>query len=63
VDEKGMPSNCKLIESAGNVDIEPTFCRAVLQSARYEPARDAGGKPVRSVAVHVLTFEVSVQFD
>jgi hypothetical protein len=31
--------------------------------ARYEPARDPAGKPPRSVAVHVLTFEVSVQFD
>jgi hypothetical protein len=63
VDEKGVPSDCRLIESAGNVEIAPTFCRAVRQSARYEPARDPAGKPVRSVAVHVLTFEVTVRFD
>jgi len=62
VDEKGKPSNCKLIEAAGNVEIAPTLCRAVLESARFEPARDASGKPVRSVAVHVLTSQVNVDF-
>jgi hypothetical protein len=62
VDEKGKPSDCKLIESAGNVEIAPTMCRALLESARFEPARDPGGKPVRSVAVHVITSHVNVEF-
>jgi hypothetical protein len=62
VDEKGTATDCQLIESAGNVEIAPTFCRAVLESARYEPARDPGGKPIRSIAVHVLTHQVNVEF-
>jgi hypothetical protein len=62
VDETGKASDCKLIEFAGNVEIQPTICRALLQSARFEPARDRSGKPVRALAVHVLTFEIDVEF-
>lgn len=62
VDEKGTPSECKLLESAGNVEIKPTFCPALLESARYEPAKDAKGNPVQSIAVHVLTFQINVEF-
>lgn len=59
LDVTGKPSDCKLLEFAGNVDIEDHFCRALAGRARYEPARNAGGDPVPSVAVHVLTFEMT----
>lgn len=58
LDTEGKPMDCKLLEFAGNVDIEDHFCRALVRSARYEPARNAGGNPVRSVAVHVLSFRM-----
>jgi hypothetical protein len=63
VDENGTPSDCKLLESAGNVEIAPTICRALLEEARYEPAREPGGKAVRSVAIHVLTHDIVVRYD
>jgi hypothetical protein len=50
-----------LIESAGNVDLSRA-CRTLSGRARYEPARDAAGNRIRSVAVHVVQFEMDVDF-
>lgn len=58
LDNTGKPTDCKLLEFAGNVDIENILCRALVRGARYEPARDARGNAVRSVAVHVLSFRM-----
>jgi hypothetical protein len=57
----GRPSDCHVIESAGNVDLTGA-CRALSGRARYEPARDANGNPVRSVAVHIHGMRVDVDF-
>jgi hypothetical protein len=63
VDERGAPSNCAVIEMAGNIpEAERRFCNTILRSARYTPAKDVSGKPVRSVAVHVLSFRVTAEF-
>jgi hypothetical protein len=57
----GRASDCRVIESAGNVDLTGA-CRALSSRARYEPARDSSGNPVRSVAVHVTGMRVDVNF-
>ncbi|HZF93784.1 MAG TPA: hypothetical protein VEZ20_02820, partial [Allosphingosinicella sp.] len=57
----GRASDCRLIESAGNVDLTGA-CRALAGRARYEPARDAAGNPIRSVAVYVADFRMDVNF-
>jgi len=49
----GRVTDCALLESAGNVDLS-LGCRILTRVARYSPARDAAGKAVRSVAVHVV---------
>jgi hypothetical protein len=56
----GKPTDCRVIESAGNVDLTGA-CRALSSRARYEPARDSSGNPIRSVAVHVSGMRVDVE--
>ncbi|MEO5867083.1 MAG: energy transducer TonB, partial [Sphingomonas sp.] len=42
----GRVTNCKVARSSGNTDIDATTCRVILERFRFEPARDASGKPV-----------------
>lgn len=63
VNERGKPDDCKLIEYAGNApEVRTRLCKALLSSARFEPARDPAGKAVRSIYVDGLTFETHVEF-
>lgn len=61
IDEQGRAAGCTLIESAGNVEFDRA-CRTLSSRARYEPARDASGDPVKSVAVHVSSVETRIEF-
>lgn len=61
VDERGRVAECRLVESAGNVDLSRA-CRILQSRARYEPGRNAAGTPVRGSAVHFLDFEVTPEF-
>lgn len=42
----GRPSGCTITQSSGNRDLDETTCRLIEQRFRYEPARDAEGRPV-----------------
>jgi hypothetical protein len=57
----GRARSCELVESVGNLDLQDA-CRALVHRARYEPARDARGNPVRSIAIHVASFELDSDF-
>lgn len=57
----GRAAGCTLVESAGNFDLTGA-CRALSASARFEPARDPRGNPVRSVAVHMTSIRLDVNF-
>jgi|GEM_PF-896560 len=61
VDSEGRASDCTLLESAGNIDLS-SACRVLRSRARFEPARDPAGNPVRSVAVHYAGWRMDVEF-
>jgi hypothetical protein len=61
VGSDGRARSCELVESAGNLDLQDA-CRALVHRARYEAARDARGNPVRSIAIHVASFELESEF-
>ena len=42
----GRASACKVSRSSGHPELDATTCRLIEQRFRYEPARDASGKPV-----------------
>jgi len=61
VDTEGRASDCTLLESAGNIDLSGA-CRVLRSRARFEPARDAAGNPIRSVSVQYLGWRMDVEF-
>lgn len=44
----GRISNCRVIHSSGNAELDEITCRLAEQRYRYRPARDAEGRPVAS---------------
>lgn len=42
----GSPTLCRVIASSGSATLDETTCRLLMERARFEPARDAKGKPV-----------------
>lgn len=44
----GAVSDCRVVRSAGFPALDRATCAGVAQHARYEPAKDADGRPVRS---------------
>jgi hypothetical protein len=52
----GRPERCQMLESTGVRDGGTQACEALMRSARYEPARDKAGRPVRSVAVYSVAW-------
>jgi len=46
----GRVSNCRVVASSGNADLDRTTCRLIEKRFRYEPARDASGRPMPDVA-------------
>lgn len=45
----GRPSDCRVTRSSGNADLDATTCRLILKRFRYEPSRDASGRPYPDV--------------
>jgi periplasmic protein TonB len=45
VGTNGRVSACSIVQSSGNADLDETSCRLIRQRYRYEPARDAQGRP------------------
>ncbi|MDF0489918.1 energy transducer TonB [Sphingomonas sp. H39-1-10] len=48
VEVTGQATGCTIRKSSGNPDIDATTCRLIQERYRYEPARDANGKKIRS---------------
>ena len=50
VGTNGRASNCRVVSSSGNADLDGTTCRLIEKRFRYKPATDAQGRTVPSVA-------------
>lgn len=49
VEPSGRVSGCKVVQSSGYPELDTITCRLVIQRYRYEPARDAEGRPMRDL--------------
>ncbi|HEX9931655.1 MAG TPA: hypothetical protein VGB08_02300, partial [Allosphingosinicella sp.] len=58
----GRASDCTLLESGGNLAVQAGACRTLVQRARYEPARDPRGNPVRSIDVYTVVARAELEF-
>jgi protein TonB len=45
----GKASGCRVTRSSANAELEATTCRLIERRFRYEPARDAAGRPVPEI--------------
>ncbi len=57
VSEEGSVESCTIIKATDTERLESPACR-VMQGARFEPARDAEGKPFRSLYVTSITYRI-----
>jgi protein TonB len=48
IEPSGRVSYCDVVRSSGSGLLDETTCRLVQQRYRYQPARDAQGRPVRA---------------
>ena len=47
----GRPTACSVTESSGSAILDSTTCRLLMMRARFEPARDARGRPTSDTVV------------
>lgn len=58
VDENGKPESC-VIEKATTADsLKSPACQLMMKEARFEPALDAEGKPMRSFYATTVTYQM-----
>jgi periplasmic protein TonB len=50
INEQGRAENCHVTESSGSPDLDDTACRLIIRRAKYTPAKDQGGQPIKQTA-------------
>jgi len=58
VDDKGKVADCLLQHTSGNASLDAQTCIAFRNRARFKPALDAAGKPMRSVYRQAVSWKV-----
>jgi len=56
VDEAGQVKDCMVEKSSGIASLDAQACIAVMKRARFRPARDSAGKPIRSTWSDTVRF-------
>jgi protein TonB len=51
VEVSGRVSQCRVTRSSGSAELDGLTCRLIEQRFRYDPSRDAAGRPVESTIV------------
>ena len=54
----GQMENCRVTQSSGSDSLDKTTCRIITRRARFKPARDAAGKPVRSQGSRRIVWQI-----
>lgn len=50
INASGRVENCTIVSSSGNSQLDRAACSALTRHARYSPALDQNGQPIRSTA-------------
>jgi protein TonB len=58
VGPNGRVTECRVIRSSGNAELDETTCRLILERFRFAPARDAQGRKVSDVVVEDHTWVI-----
>lgn len=58
IDESGTLKDCLVEETSGIASLDAMACIALRQRARFKPALDEGGRPVRSVLTQRIVWRM-----
>ncbi len=58
VETNGHVTNCRIAQSSGNTLMDQATCRAIEKRFRYDPWRDAAGKPVASTVLRDQQWDI-----
>ena len=47
IGKDGRPESCSVTHSSGWTDLDRSACNQIMLRARFEPATDANGKPIK----------------
>jgi len=59
----GKVEKCDVLEASPNSGLRANGCKSLIAHGRYEPAKDAAGKPVRSVLTFSTAYQIVITFD
>jgi TonB family protein len=60
VDEAGRSSDCVVLKTSGNKFLDLATCSKLLKRARFEPALDVQGRPMRSISVTAVNWLIVI---
>ncbi len=55
----GRVSDCLVLESAGSVELDRGACKTLVRRARFQPASNATGTPVQSIAIYRFASQMN----
>ena len=58
VEANGRLSDCKIVKSSGSPSLDSATCAIITARARFVPARDAKGSPVRSLTSSSIIWAI-----
>lgn len=58
VTTNGRATRCSVTRSSGNVDVDTTTCRLIEKRFRFDPSRDARGRPVPVMIVENHSWDL-----
>tara|TARA_R110000824_G_scaffold4203_6_gene19961 strand:- start:1336 stop:2292 length:957 start_codon:yes stop_codon:yes gene_type:complete len=58
ISETGEVTACNILESSGQADLDKASCRALMRRARFNPAKNASGQPVRSSYTNKVRWQI-----
>lgn len=54
----GLVTNCRVVKSSGNADLDARSCEMLTLRARYRPALDQNGNPIESSATRSVRWRL-----
>ena len=58
IDADGVPHACQVDESSGSASLDERSCAVLMERARFQPPRDAHGKPVEATYSRSIRWQI-----